>query len=725
MSTSAFWLTARDFNDTDRQQPRLVYYRHSIYMESLPASFPIVISAVCRYKLFVNGKLVSFGPSKGDDKVWFTDEPDLAPCLVSGENIIAVQVLHYPDSTSAGNHSMFRFPEPCLYIGGLSGIIRTHICRDIQFIQEEAGFAPLWIHEHVAGGHLSSAWMMPGYNDSAWPEACIMENSGMPKVLKPECLIPRTIPFMERIQHTFALPCSEFAAGSTHTFVLDAGEEMCAFMRLSFSGGKGSTVQLLYSECYTHDGKKGNRLDALHGELAGYSDVFTVSGSESDLYCPFWFRTFRFIQVTIQTADEPFRLTGIDYEETGYPLKALTQVKTSDPSLERIWDISMRTLRRCMHDTYVDCPYYEQLQYVMDTRAEILYTYAVSADDRLARKAMDDFARSQRPDGLLNASYPNVTENVIPGFSMYYILMVHDHMMYFGDRALVQRYLPVIDRSLSFFDRNLTPEGLVGSVGGINGEAPFWSFIDWTDAWLPTTGMPPAGLAGPITMESLLYLLGLQKAAELAAFTDDAETAARYLTRADAIRAAVRRHCMNTDGFITDGPHNAQYSQHCQVFGTLTGVLTKEEGRQRLIETIRDKSIPQCTVAMCFYLFRALEMTGLYEYTDQYLNIWRRMIDNGCTTTIESEGYSRSECHAWGALILYELPSAVLGVHPGAPGYSTIEVCPNPGVLRYASGSVRTPNGPVQVAWTLTENGLKIHIDGDPDIKRRISIKTA
>ena len=237
--------------------------------------------------------------------------------------------------------------------------------------------------------------------------------------------------------------------------------------------------------------------------------------------------------------------------------------------------------------------------------------------------------------------------------------------------------------------------------------------------------MPPAGLAGPITMESLLYLLGLQKAAELAAFTDDAETAARYLTRADAIRAAVRRHCMNTDGFITDGPHNAQYSQHCQVFGTLTGVLTKEEGRQRLIETIRDKSIPQCTVAMCFYLFRALEMTGLYEYTDQYLNIWRRMIDNGCTTTIESEGYSRSECHAWGTLILYELPSAVLGVHPGAPGYSTIEVCPNPGVLRYASGSVRTPNGPVQVAWTLTENGLKIHIDGDPDIKRRISIKTA
>ena len=65
---------------------------------------------------------------------------------------------------------------------------------------------------------------------------------------------------------------------------------------------------------------------------------------------------------------------------------------TSDESLAPIWGYQdLRTLKRCMHETYEDCPFYEQLQYAMDSRSQILYTYMVSGDDRLARKCMDDF----------------------------------------------------------------------------------------------------------------------------------------------------------------------------------------------------------------------------------------------------------------------------------------------------------------------------------------------
>lgn len=107
----------------------------------------------------------------------------------------------------------------------------------------------------------------------------------------------------------------------------------------------------------------------------------------------------------------------------------------------------------------------------MDTRSEILFTYAVSADDRLARKSILEFARAQRPDGLLNCSYPNKNVNVIPGFSPYYILMVHDHMMYFGDPSLVKIVLPAIRRILEFFRRNVIAKGpCAGFVGKTGGE---------------------------------------------------------------------------------------------------------------------------------------------------------------------------------------------------------------------------------------------------------------
>ena len=134
-----------------------------------------------------------------------------------------------------------------------------------------------------------------------------------------------------------------------------------------------------------------------------------------------------------------------------------------------------------------------------------------------------------------------------------------------------------------------------------------------------------------------------------------------------------------------------------------------------------DRSIAQCTVAMCFYLFRALEKTGLYEYTDRYWNIWRNMVSNGCSTCVEAADYSRSECHAWGALALYELPSTILGVRPAAPGYEKIEVHPVPGVLTSASGTVHTPWGDLNIAWEKTDDDLNLTVEGEAEVLHRVT----
>lgn len=768
------WIWSPDWSAEDKDCPGIMLFRKAVSLAEEPFEAQIKISADTRYKLYVNARLAETGPSRGDHQVWFYDAIDILPYLNKGINVIAVSVLRYPEEPARGNHGMFRTSVPGLYVTGLirdmagteygvsaDASWKCRIDKNVVFYREEERFAPLMIHEKAIGSPMLAGWKKAGYDDSGWRQAKPYIRKLVPEAVSPGNLKPRNIPYMYRKKGCFrnvmdlkksdytleewtAFLCTqgrkEDAADAacktltipahTETIVeLDAGEEMTGYMHVSFWGGKGAKISLLYSEAYVQDGfagpehipVKADRMDKENGHLQGYEDTYLAAGfgtaEEPEAYEPYWFRTFRFLRLHIETADEGITLCGLDYEETGYPLQTVSSVRTSDPSLQPVWEISERTLRRCMHETYEDCPFYEQLQYIMDARAQILYTYAVSADDRLARKCMDDFRRSQRYDGLLNCSYPNCNTNVIPGFSIYYILIIYDHMMYFGDRTLAAEHMPAIDQILHYFERHLTKEGYVEKVGGINMEARFWSFIDWAREWNDTSGMPPAGLKGPLTMETLLYIYGLQHAAEIADFLGRREEAGLYRKRAKKAQESIRRYCTGENGMLQDGPGIEEYSQHCQVFALLTDTVDLETGKANLLKTIKEPGYVQCTVAMRFYLFRALEKTGLYAYTDRYWDTWRNMVKMHCTTCVESEAYARSECHGWGALILYELPCITLGVRPAAPGYKKVRIAPVTGYLTHASGVVKTPGGNIRVSWKIEDGVFQLDYEAPQDME--------
>ena len=585
--------------------------------------------------------------------------------------------------------------------------------------------------------------MNPGYDTEGWEAP--YRYSDMNQAVSPGNLQKRPIPFLFRKESRFGdvvqtqdkiiskEEWQKFLNGEQSILIppnakvsveISAGVERTAYLHLALEQGAKAQISILQSEGYVLGGErgdlkvpvKGNREDYKAGFLAGFTDHYICAGfgtkESPEVYEPFWFRTFRFIRFEMKTYEELLVLRNFTYTETGYPLNVQTKADVSDERFKKIWEISERTLRCCMHETYEDCPFYEQLQYAMDTRAQILYTYAISADDRLARKCMEDFRRSQRYDGLLNCAAPRYDASVIPGFSIYYILMLYDHMMYFGDKELLENHMPTVEGILQFFHRNRNSKGYVEKIGGLNGKARFWSFIDWAVEWENTTGIPPAVLKGPVTMESLLYILGLQKAAKIAEYLDRKEQSALLMQRAEQVQEAVRTFCTGKDGMLQDGPGIEEYSQHTQVFAVLTDTVAGEQAKENLRKTILYKEkYSQCSVAMVYYLFRALEKTGMYELTESYWNIWQRMIDKYTTTCVEDEVQERSECHAWGALILYELPSVILGIRPSAPGYEKMEVKPVPRYLKSARGQVITPKGMVNVEWYRENKEIHIKLE--------------
>lgn len=148
-----------------------------------------------------------------------------------------------------------------------------------------------------------------------------------------------------------------------------------AFIRWSFTAAEACQINLkvTYSEGYEYDPpgypsfrRKGDRLDSVNGRIIGPHDevVLDIPASETVVYEPFWFRTFRVMRWEIETGFIPVEILSFTATQSNYPLA----VKASwydhdDADSKGMWDVSIRTLRNCLFDGYSDCPFYEQLQY--------------------------------------------------------------------------------------------------------------------------------------------------------------------------------------------------------------------------------------------------------------------------------------------------------------------------------------------------------------------------
>lgn len=730
----------------------MAYFRRT-FNAPANAALTVRVSADSRYRLYVNGISISVGPCKGHQWYTYYEQVDVTPYLQVGRNVLAAKVLHLsnnqpyeygpggPTSIVRTSSGGFMLDGIMLDSGGneledLSTNEKWKVAREagVKFISGRYGICST-IFESIDGESVIRGWNRAEYNDDLWNHAVsISESLLSPKPMSDYGqsngwnLTQRPIPPMYEENKRFAgikkSSCSKeklenflsngdklvFPLRSSYFIELDAGELTTGYLNFAIEGGYGGSIRVIYSECYEEyrDGtyKKGVR-DRADGVLRGDTDTIEPGRGWQE-YEFFLFRTFRYIRLEIVTSEEDLVLHKCTYRETGYPLDVRGKYESSDPTHSRLWDISLRTLRRCMHETYEDCPYYEQLQYIMDTRLQALFTYQISSDDRLARRAIHDFHSSLTPMGLLQSRFPSVMPQIIPGFSLHWIFMLKDHLMYFGDLDLIRRYRPTIDAVLDWFDRKLTEQGMVDKTG-------YWSFVDWVEGW-DQVSVPPANRKGPMTVYNLMYVVALVTAAELNEVTGRTGIADEYRLRAKEITTAVQNNCWDSGvRFFTDGPGVKDFSQHAQVWAVLAGAVKGEEAKDLLKRALK-ADIARISYVMSFYLFRALEMTGLYSETERLLDTWRNLADLNLTTWVEDPVTQRSDCHGWGALPLYEFPAMILGVKPGDIGYGRILIRPYPGTLKHAKGVVSTKKGAVNVSWKVEDGKFSIDVTGPDSI---------
>ncbi|HEX7493980.1 MAG TPA: hypothetical protein VF346_07160, partial [Bacteroidales bacterium] len=303
----ASWVTVPGINPTAYG---VYLFRKKITLPAVPESFPIYISADNRYKFYVNERLVSLGPARGDLTHWNFEIVDLAPYFHTGQNIVSSLVWNDGDYRPEAQIS---FKTGFILQGATDTAQILNTNNSWKCIQDKsykpvrtmvAGYYVAGPGEEIDMQLKNSNWDKLSFDDSGWEKAEPI-SAGIPKYTigldGPDnwMLVPSVLPQMELKQQRLVkvrkaegitvpatFPATKTAitvsANTTATILLDQTFLTNAYPTLIFSGGKKSTITVTYSEAlFENNSEKGNRNDIEGKRMNGREDIIISNGTDS------------------------------------------------------------------------------------------------------------------------------------------------------------------------------------------------------------------------------------------------------------------------------------------------------------------------------------------------------------------------------------------------------------------------------------------------------------
>ena len=729
----AKWITAIP----KRDKTSLYIYKKTFNFDGNAKSFNVEISADTRYKFYLNGNEVVYGPCKSSTFVKRYEEIDCAKYLVKGENEILIKVLHvvdldesrplYCEYFATANHER----APALYF---NGVIVTdngeeQICSDESFtvsavdnhafISRGNMCAGVGAFEDVYGEEIEIPLTTNVMYTPRREGNCIGRGGVREKYVLEKRLIP-IIPKRDMIPLKVAKEWTD--ENGNYCMLLETGRYTTDYVRFEYKAEEGVEIKAHYTECMLtrgEDGKyyKGVR-DNLDGVIEGNAyDLLVASGKEQE-YETFWYRVFRFIKITCSKKPAYFKgySSRCNYDFVGNATNGgVGSFECSNELYNKMWEISQNTVECTAHETTMDCPYYEQAQYIGDGWYESLYAWKYSNDSQMQRKLLIDTAHSQQGDGQLLTVYPTTRDrhqNIVMT-SAFFVYMLRDYLRYSGDVELVKSLTGVCDRALGYYDGLLNEQGLVTYKDG-------WPFTDWLAEW--DNGVPTGGYDAPMTINSLIYIAALNDAAELCDGVGRHGLAEEYRQRSSNLVKAVNEHLFDKEaGLYVDVLGRKEYSEHTMMWAIIAGAIEGEDAKKLIEKTMTAKDIHRCGFPKNLHMLRALEKAGVYEqYAQTILSRWNIMIEKNSTTWWEDPVFQRSECHAWASVPAYEFSSMVLGVYPTSDGFKTVRIKPNLLNLKYAKGRVPTTFGYIDVSWKVENGKFNIKVSSSKPLEMEI-----
>ena len=492
--------------------------------------------------------------------------------------------------------------------------------------------------------------------------------------------------------------------------VYDLGVQRCGYYSFELMADAGVVVDIFGIEYITPNGRLQHTIDNRNG-------LRYVCKDGANTFTSLKRRSGRYLYVTLRNVMRAVKIRKIQVIESTYPVAYRGSFACSDPALERIWEISARTLKLCMEDTFTDCPLYEQTHWVGDARNESVFAYTAFGAEDLACRCIRLTGQSLERYPIAGCQVPSAWDCLLPAWSFLWGISVWDYYFYSGDKALLKEVWPWVQKNLAGAAKYTDARGLFSG--------PFWNLFDWAgiDDGHETVLHNSMFAIGAIDAAiKCATVLGEKKVKQdLAAWRKRLVKAIN--TTWDAKQGSY------PDSIYRDGTVSPKTCQHTSFLSYLYDVVEPKHESRVLANMLKPapNMTPIGSPFAIMYLYEALEKAEMPDAILASIRTrYQAMIDLGATTVWEVFGNSnissndfptRSHCHAWSSAPIHFLNRIVLGIQQSAPAGATYVISPWVEGLSWAKGASASINGLVTVSWRKRGKKLVVEASAPKGVK--------
>ena len=477
--------------------------------------------------------------------------------------------------------------------------------------------------------------------------------------------------------------------------VLDLGRVMQGRLTAQVSGPVGTIIDIGWDERLYQNTRPLPYPGPLHKEW-NQVDSWILDGASRSI-STLDTRAGRYILIAVW-GNAPVRIDHIQVLEEHFPVQQGGSFASSNPVLNRIWQVGVDSAFINMSDALSDSPWRERGQWWGDAYVIYHTNLAAFGDTTLLRRGLAFMAEAFQ-QGRSNAMAPNGDSNHLLDYEMLWAQSLKDYWQLTGDLLFVKQNFPVLKQFVAYLTtfKNQT----TGLLDIPLGPGKTTALIDWLGS---------TSRSGQSTAVNALYYKTLLDAAALARAIGETASSSSWKEQAQTIKESANQYLFSRGqrrylSSILAGKPIAP-SPHAQAWALACGLVPDEEASgvaSSLVEMLSpDPATPNVEIFGMYWVLEALGRAGRFsDGINLIQSYYGRLLDMGATTWWETfranQNYWSTLSHGWGSGPTWFLTRYILGAQRTGP--DTWLVKPAYAGVRTAVGELPLLAGPLQVSW--------------------------